>query len=138
MQRLFSAFGVAVAIAGASTLLFAQGQGQEHAPILIPNSSIEQPGDHGVAAHTNHLIRITPDAGTASPTGETPASIASVYGLAGGAKGAGIIVIVDAFHYATAVNDFNVFSATFGLPQESGDGSHFQVVYAGGSKPRAN
>jgi kumamolisin len=140
MQKLVSAFGVAVVIAGASALLFAQGQGQVRAPILIPDSSVEQPGDRGVAAHTNHLIRITPDAGSGSPTGETPASIASVYGLTGGdaPAGAGVIVIVDAFDYPTAVNDFNVFSATFGLPQETGDGSHFQVVYASGSKPRAN
>jgi kumamolisin len=121
----------------------AQGQGQDHAPILIPDSSTEQPGDRGVAAHTNHLIRVGPEAAGTAPRGETPASIASVYHLSLQAAGAGVIVIVDAFHYPTALNDFNVFARQFGLPQElstdplNATNPVFQVVYANG-KPRNN
>ena len=62
MRRLACAFGMAAFVAGATSILVAQGQGQEHAPIQIPDSSIERPGDHGVAAHTNHLIRVGPSA----------------------------------------------------------------------------
>jgi len=142
MKRFVCAFGMAVLVAGATSILMAQGRGQDHAPIQIPDSSIEQPGDHGVAAHTNHLIRVGPKA-VGAPQGETPASIASAYNLTGQLAGAGVIVIVDAFHYPTALNDFNVFAQQFGLPQEpstdplSASNQVFQVVYANG-KPRNN
>ena len=131
------------ALRGTASVLAAQGQGQEHAPIQIPDSSIERPGDHGVAAHTNHLIRVGPNAVGTSPRGETPASIASVYGLTGQLAGAGVIVIVDAFHYPTALGDFNHFAQQFGLPQEpstdplNANNQVFQVIYANG-KPRNN
>jgi len=58
--------------------------------------------------------------------------------------GANTIVIVDAFDYPTALNDFNVFSTQFGLPRETStdvlasSNTVFQVVYANGRKPRAN
>ncbi len=144
MRRLACAFGIAAFVAGTASILVAQGQGQDHAPILIPDSSIEQPGDHGVAAHTNHLIRIGPEAVGTSPRGETPATIASVYSLTGTLAGAGVIVIVDAYHYPTALNDFNVFANQFKLPPEPSNdplspyNQVFQVVYANGSKPRGN
>src|SRR5450759_4905311 len=41
MRRLLSAFGVAVIVAGATAILVAQGQGPDHAAILIPDSSVE-------------------------------------------------------------------------------------------------
>jgi subtilase family serine protease len=134
---------MAALVAGATSILVAQGQGQEHAPIQIPDSSIEHPGDHGVAAHTNHVIRVGPNAVGTAPRGETPASIASVYGLTGQLSGAGVIVIVDAFHYPTALDDFNHFSQQFGLPLEpsadplNASNQRFQVIYANG-KPRNN
>jgi len=143
MRRLTCAFGIAVLVASATSTLVAQGRGQDHAPIQIPDSSIEQPGDHGVAAHTNHLIRVGPNAVGTAPAGETPLSIASVYNLTGQLAGAGVIVIVDAFHYPTALNDFNVFARQFGLRQEpstdplNANNQVFQVVYANG-KPRSN
>src|SRR5438093_1708878 len=143
MKRLVCAFGMAVLVAGATSILMAQGRGQDHAPIQIPDSSIERPGDHGVAAHTNHLIRVGPNAVGTAPQGETPASIASAYSLTGQLAGAGVIVIVDAFHYPTALKDFNVFAQQFGLPQEpstdplNANNQVFQVVYANG-KPRNN
>jgi Predicted protease len=52
------------------------------------------------------------------------------------ASGAGVIVIVDAYHYPTALNDFNVFASQFGLPREdstdplNANNQVFQVVYA--------
>ncbi len=144
MKRIICAFGLAAMSASATSILFAQGQGPGHANIVIPGSSIEQPGDRGVAAHTNHLIRVRPDFGGTSPSGETPSSIASVYNLTSQLAGGGVVVIVDAFHYPTAVNDFNVFSQAFGLPKETSTiptastNQVFQVVYAGGLQPRNN
>jgi len=143
MRRLACAFGIAALVAGATSILVAQGQGQDHAPIQIPDSSIEQPGDHGVAAHTNHLIREGPNAVGRAPRGETPASIASAYNLTGQLAGGGVIVIVDAFHYPTALQDFNVFAQQFGLSHETStdpldaNNQVFQVVYANG-RPRNN
>lgn len=58
--------------------------------------------------------------------------------------GSGVIVIVDAFDYPTALKDFNVFASQFGLPQEPStdpfdpNNQVFQVVYANGSRPRSN
>jgi len=141
MRRLACAFGMAALVVCATAILVAQGRGQEHAPIQIPDSSIEQPGEHGVAAHTNHIIRVEPNAVGTTPRGETPASIASVYSLTGQLAGAGVIVIVDAFHYPTALGDFNHFSQQFGLPLEASsdplnaNNQVFQVIYAHG-KPR--
>jgi subtilase family serine protease len=143
MKRIVCGIAVAFLIAGGTSMLIAQGRGQEHAPILIPDSSVEQPGEHGMAAHTNHVIRVSPYTTGTSPTGETPASIASVYNLSGLA-GSGTIVVVDAFHYPTALNDFNVFASSFGLPTEPSSNATgatnnvFQVVYAGGRAPRNN
>jgi kumamolisin len=71
----------------------------------------------------------------------TPAQIRSFYNMPS-TGGSGVIAIVDAYHYSTALNDFNVFSAQFGLPQEtstdplSPSNKVFQVVYASGSPPR--
>lgn len=144
MKRIICAFGLAAMSASATSILFAQGQGPDHAAIVIPGSSIEQPGDRGVAAHTNHLIRVGPNFVGAAPSGETPSSIASVYNLTAQLGGSGVVVIVDAFHYPTALNDFNVFSQQFGLGREASTdplnatNKVFQVVYAAGNKPRNN
>jgi subtilase family serine protease len=143
MKRLVCALAIAALVGGTASMLAAQGQGQDRAPIQIPDSSIEHPGDRGVVAHTNHLVRIGPEAVGTAPRGETPASIASVYNLSLATAGADTIVIVDAFDYPTALNDFNHFSSQFGLPQESStdplnaNNQVFQVVYANG-KPRGN
>ena len=146
MKRMILAAIVAIS-AGAAATLGAQGQSAEHAPILVPGSSVEHAGEHGVAAHTNHMIRVGRDAVGASPSGETPASIAAAYQLGNlTGTGGGTIVIVDAFDYPTALRDFNVFSAQFGLPTEpstnptAATNAHFQVVYATPSArgPRAD
>ena len=51
---------------------------------------------------------------TASPVGLDPATIKAVYNLSG--SGSGTVAIVDAYHYPTALNDLNKFSAQYGLP----------------------
>jgi subtilase family serine protease len=110
---------------------------------LIPDSSIERDEDVGVRCHTNHLMLIMPDAVASSPTGLSPLDIREVYNL-GAPRGSGVIAIVDAYDYPTALNDFNVFSKEYGLPQEtsaSGTASSnatFQVVYANGVRPHGN
>src|SRR5439155_8850364 len=98
MKRIVVACGLAALIAFGQTVLFGQGQGSEHATVVVPESSVEQPGDRGVAAHTNHLLRVDPHVTGTAPRGETPASLAAAYGLTGTLGGANTIVIVDAYH----------------------------------------
>jgi kumamolisin len=112
--------------------------------IEIPDSSIEGPNDRGRFAHTNHVIKTAPPEGGLGPNGGmSPAQLRSFYGMPS-TGGSHTIVIVDAFDYPTALNDFNVFAAQFGLPQETSTNvlastnQVFQVVYANGSKPRGN
>ena len=114
-----------------------QSQGSEHAAVLIPDSSLEHAEDVGARAHTNHLIKFAPDFGGTSPSGETPQSIRPVYNLPS-TGGSGLIAIVDAFHYATAENDLNVFSQAFGLPPCTISNGCFNVVFASGTQPRNN
>jgi subtilase family serine protease len=81
---------------------------------------------------------------------ETPASVGCVYKLvpspvaecnpnsvtANPPGGSRAIAIVDAYHYPTAMQDLQVFSAQFGLPAPTS--ANFQVVYASGSQPPVN
>jgi subtilase family serine protease len=81
---------------------------------------------------------------------ETPASLACVYKLVSSpdaacdpnrvstnpSGGSRAIAIVDAYHYPTAMNDLQVFSAQFGLPAPTS--ANFQVVYANGRQPSVN
>ena len=77
---------------------------QKSQPIVqVPSTSIERPEDRGLRAHTNHLILLPPNFTGTSPSGETPSSIRTVYKLPS-TGGAGVIAIVDAFHYPTAEN----------------------------------
>ena len=50
MKYIVSGIVVAVLMAGGTSIAIAQGQGQDHAPILIPDSSVEKASEHGVAA----------------------------------------------------------------------------------------
>lgn len=123
--------------------LRAQAEGQFHGKVFIPDTSIEQPGDIGVRSHTNHKILMEPAGGNGPGGGMTPAQIRSFYGMPS-TGGQGVIVIVDAYDYPTALSDFNTFAAYFGLPLESSASATastnkvFQVVYASGKKPRGN
>ncbi len=70
----------------------------------------------------------------------TPATIRAAYDLPA-SGGLGAVAIVDAYHYATSLNDFNRFSSSYGLPEEQsnnptkGSNKVFQVVYAMGRMP---
>ncbi|HUC54630.1 MAG TPA: S53 family peptidase [Candidatus Cybelea sp.] len=124
--------------------------------VVIPESSVAQAGDNGIAAHT-HLRIMMPESGVFTGTPqpnelppvlgfffETPASIACIYHLvphrkdgcnpnettANPSGGSGAIAIVDAFDTPNAAADLAAFSAQFGLPP--GD---FTVVYASGTQP---
>jgi kumamolisin len=128
--------------------------------IHIPDTSVANPADAGLRAHTNHLVyagprqeidpvfaMFAPTHGPAlaasGPSGLHPDQIRAAYGAAS-TGGSGAIAVVLAYHYATALNDFNVFSTQFGLPTQGGGNATnsanvvFQVVYAGGVQPKAN
>ncbi len=110
--------------------------------------------------HTNHLIYVgppsIPDDGinplysmSHGPSrglfasGYTPSDIRAAYGVPANG-GSGAIAVVIAYHYVSALNDFNVFSTTYGLPKEtstsvtSSSNQVFQIVYASGRKPSNN
>jgi subtilase family serine protease len=132
-MRVLAAVAVAIPLAFGTSRLMAQGNSDVH----VPDSSVEQPGDRGVRAHTNHVISLrnaSPNAGS-GPSGMWPSDISTAYSFTPG--GTGTIAIVDAFDYPTAVNDFTVFANQFGLPVSNDTGSLIQVVYANG-KPRTN
>jgi subtilase family serine protease len=134
-MRMLGAVVLSIPLAFGTSRLFAQG-GPGQSGIHVPDSSIEQPGDRGQRAHTNHVISLrnaSPDAGS-GPSGKWPSDISAAYNFTPG--GAGTIAIVDAFDYPTALNDFNTFSQQFGL-STTNTGAAFQVVYANG-KPRSN
>lgn len=110
--------------------------------ILIPASSLERPGDAGTRLHTNHRILLSTAYGNGPGGGMTPAQILAFYGMpATGKGGHGVIAIVDAYDYPTALADFNTFSNYFNLVQEpsasatASTNTVFQVVYAGGARP---
>jgi kumamolisin len=93
--------------------------------------------------HTRLRILDVPDT-TALPAlaaqFNTPATIRSIYNLPA-TGGSEAIAVVDAYHYPTALADFNAFSQAFGLPMETSKSATtnqnkiFQVVYAGGRQP---
>jgi kumamolisin len=160
MNRWLSLSFSALTLAAAS-LTFGDGYRyyKNNPDILIPDTSIGAPGEEGILSHTNHLLFVGrpsklidpsgdiyalsgPSPLLATPSGYGPAQIRAAYGVTG--SGSGVICIVDAYHYNTSLNDFNVFSAQYGLPQETSTNAtastnqHFQVVYQGGTKPRSN
>lgn len=120
-----------------------EGQGKIVGKVLIPDTSLERPEDIGVRSHTNHMILLSPDGGLGPGGGMTPNQLRSFYGVAS-TGGHDVIAIVDAYDYPTALSDFNTFSSQFGLPKENSTNATastntvFQVVYAGGKKPRGN
>ncbi len=113
---------------------------KDNGAILVPDTSLSKEKAAGESSHTNHSILFLADTTTGSPSGLTPAEVRTVYNLPS-TGGSGIIAIVDAYHYPTALNDFNVFANEFGLPTEtstsatSSSNKVFQVVYANGRQP---
>ena len=108
--------------------------------IIIPQSSIPQPGRH----HTNYFYVDSDQPSSGPPPGvETPGSIACVYELVSGptgcpvatstavpAGGVGAIAIVDAGDYPTAATDLAAFSKFYGIPA-----ANLKVTWPGTTKP---
>ena len=118
--------------------------------VLVPASSQARAEDAGVRAHTNVQIFLPKGVrflANSPPVGyETPASLACVYGFvtpvtgcnpttvtANATGGARLVLIVDAYDDATALNDLSVYSQQYGLPAPAN--SNFEIVYAAGTKP---
>ncbi len=89
-----------------------------------------------------------PKLSSSTPTGLSPAAIASVYNLSGlaptsGAGAGQIIAIVDAYHDANALSDLNTFNSRYGYPQLSTctslsqSGPCFEQAFPQG-KPKSN
>jgi len=108
---------LALSLLTGALLLPVQAQDRGQSVIHIPESSIERDEDLGLRAHTNHHRRIDDDGGLGPKGGMSPAQMRGFYGLPA-SGGSGVIAIVDAFHYPTAIADFNTFSSQFGLPTQ--------------------
>jgi subtilase family serine protease len=120
---------------------------QDVTRVYTPESSIERPGDIGVRAHTNIIVKLHSDiTNPCGPTCETPASLACIYKtvtpIAGcpiatstalPTGGVGAIALVDAYDNPDAVTDINTYAAQFGLPTPT-----FSVVFADGHRPANN
>ncbi len=157
------AFALA-AVSGAQSLppiVSLQTNPSNEANVFIPESSRESVLQIGRFAHTNFRIWLGADdltreasafdfdnlSGPAlrpavNPKGFHPNQLISAYGA--GSNSGGVIAIVDAFHYPTALADFNTFATQFNLPTESSTNATaagnkvFQVVYATGKQPATN
>jgi kumamolisin len=164
MTRSMRTLMVVTCVLFAFPLLKAQGQSSASGTVVVPDSSVEHPGDRGVRSHTNFVIFVPaarqdgahPYLGGTSPGGEVPASLSCVYqtwaGQVSGCPingsyapprgGSNVIAIVDAYDYPTAQPDFDTFSGQFGLPISTDTCANgqpcFKKVYATGSKPRSN
>lgn len=114
--------------------------------VIIPDSSWPVTNGQPGVTHTHTRIKIldtaVKDKAAAAATSQinTPATIRSAYQLPA-TGGTGAIAIVDAYHFPTALNDFNTFAKQYGLPQQtSGSATSttntiFQVVYANVRQP---
>jgi len=108
--------------------------------IIIPQSSIAQPGRH----HTNYFFVDSDQPAPQPPPGvETPGSVACVYKLVKGPAGCpvatstavptggwGAIAIVDAGDYPTAATDLAAFSSYYNIPA-----ADLTVTWPGATKP---
>ncbi len=155
MKLLLIIGAVLAAVGGAyaqQTDFVGPGDVADGPSILVPESSIARPQDRGWRAHTNYVLAepsaapsdgVSLRGGLGPKGGMTPAQLRSFYNLPS-TGGSEVIAIVGAYHYATALSDFNVFSKQFGLPVEkatnvlANTNKVFQIVYATGAKPGAN
>lgn len=108
--------------------------------VVTPASTTSSASDFSRRAHTNMRLCIPRRGGRRLPAGENPFSIRRVYGLPP-IGGRGTIAIVSAFHWPTALDDFNTFARMFRLPRERSNDAFastnkvFQVVNARGATP---
>jgi kumamolisin len=138
-----STIALACVLGAASSAAFAQARVEgvyNGHRIIIPESSIPQPGRH----HTNYFFVDSDQPSAAPPSGvETPGSLACVYKLVSGPAGCpvatstavptggvGAIAIVDAGSYPTAAADLAAFSNYYGIPA-----ADLTVTWAGKKPP---
>lgn len=128
-----------------SPLAFANDLPASRARVLVPESSGIGRNDHQtMIQHTRMRVLDVPHNATPSIQAQfnTPASIRALYNLPS-TGGSQAIAIVDAYHYPTALADFNTFSQAFNLPTETStvptlvQNKHFTVVYASGTVPQS-
>jgi kumamolisin len=127
--------------------------------VMIPKSSIAEPGDAGVNAHTHLRLFVPPNGTNFGPAArpnelepfpgaffETPASLGCIYHLVhrevqgcnpdvttenpNEGKGAGAIALIEGFDDPTAAADLAIFSTQFGLPP-----ANLTVTYLAGTEP---
>ncbi|HEV3271079.1 MAG TPA: S53 family peptidase [Candidatus Methylacidiphilales bacterium] len=119
--------------------------GQEaprHLTVLVPESAGSSPQDRGVRFHTRLRVLVVPNAASSTTSQfNTPATLRSIYNLPA-TGGSDAIAVVDAYHYPTALADFNAFAKYFGMAQETSTNATavnktFQVVYARGYAPQS-
>ena len=111
-------------------------------PVLVPESAGFSSKDRDARSHTRLRVLDIPNASTGTSQYNTPATLRAIYHLPA-TGGSSAIAIVDAYHFPTALADFNSFSKYFALPIETStvataaNNKAFQVVYAPGYKPQA-
>src|SRR6266567_3321454 len=127
----------ALLVASAPLLLASTGQAvNDHANYraVCPGAEVDSARCHADVVTDEHG---NPNA-TTSPTGLGPQDFWSAYNLPATTAGAGqTVAIVDAYDYATAENDLNVFSSQYGLPAcTTANGCFSKVNQNGGSNVR--
>lgn len=151
MRRTFAPLAVAAAMLffGFAKPVSIQAAGGK---VIVPDSSVEHPGDAGVRMHTNFVIYRADDVqhdNSPGSTWETPGSMACVYAIPPNptginpcpiststtitSGGSGAIALVDAYDNPDAATDLSTFSSYWGLPAAT-----FTKVYAQGKKPANN
>ena len=157
MKTLKSLLAFFAILSVAAVAAFGQGASPRRGTVIVPDTNAVRPANVGKRAHTNYLIFIPARKPTFSaPTGETPGSLACIYGLGTAntsgcliskspslsSGGSGIIAIVDAYDYPTAQSDFDTFSAKYGLPVSTDTCANgqpcFTKVAATGTTPNSN
>ncbi len=116
---------------------------------FVPASSVRKASATGLT-HTNYVVfrgarswSHARGVARAAVDGYYPSDIRAAYHLPA-TGGTQAIAIIDAYDLPTNLHDFNVFSSQFGLPQETSSSATsagnkvLQVIYASGTKPKAN
>jgi len=129
MKRSIALLAVAAAVVFLAATSTPVALAQSISRIVVPDSSIEHPGDIGVRAHTN-INLVMPDTieigSNGAPIAENPLSLSCIYQLVKQTKGCPktskvlptggtkAIALVDAFNNPDAVNDLKTFAAAYG------------------------
>ena len=129
MKNSIALLAIAAAILFLAATSLPVAIAQDGNQIVVPDSSIEHPGDIGVRAHTNISLVIpkTIEIGdNGAPIAENPLSLACIYNLVKQTKGcpktskvlptggSKAIALVDAYDNPDAANDIKTFAAAYG------------------------